>query len=103
MPGNAQADAPPSCLLALPEILDLKAAAPLAAGFLAVRGRPVHVDAAQVNWVGGLCLQVLLSAAKTWQLDEACFSLVNPSSEFIAGLARLGIAIADFPCQDKNQ
>jgi hypothetical protein len=44
MQESAQTDARPHCMLTLPEILDLKAAAPLAAEFLALRGMPVHVD-----------------------------------------------------------
>ena len=102
MPENAQADVRPASLLKLPEILDLKAATPLAAEFLALRGRPVHVDAAQVTRLGGLCLQVLLSAAKTWKIDDTPFALVRPSSDFVEGLARLGISSAVLPYLDNR-
>jgi len=103
MPETAKASSPQPCLLKLPEALDLKAAAPLAAEFLALRGRPVQVDGRQVTRVGGLCLQVLLSAAKTWKADESRFSIVSPSSELIDGLLRLGVSTADFTCQDKSE
>jgi chemotaxis protein CheX len=103
MQESAQTDARPHCMLTLPEILDLKAAAPLAAEFLALRGMPVYVDAAQVTRLGGLCLQVLLSAAKTWNLDENPFTLVSPSADFMEGLSRLGVSSAEFACQGRKQ
>jgi hypothetical protein len=43
---------------------------------------------------------VLLSAAKTWKIDESPFALLTPSSEFIEGLARLGVSPAELSCQD---
>jgi len=49
----------------LPPVLDLNQAAPLKTDLLSLRGRPVVVDAADVERLGGLCLQVLLSARKT--------------------------------------
>jgi chemotaxis protein CheX len=97
-PGNA-----PEGVVELAPILDLKAAAPLAAEFLALRGKPVDVDASRVERLGGQCLQVLLSAAKTWRIDEVHFALVNPSSEFSEGLDRLGVCAADFAGEDKCQ
>lgn len=59
----------------LPEVLDLKAATPLTVEFLTLRGRPVHVDASNVQRLGGQCLQVLLSAAMTWKADKIPFAL----------------------------
>jgi chemotaxis protein CheX len=88
--------------LALPEILDLKAAAPLAGEFLTLRGSELRVDAARVQRLGGQCLQVLLSAAMTWKADELPFVLINPSDDFLDGLARLGISADDFINQDTH-
>lgn len=70
--------------------LDLTAAAPLRAEFLAARGRPVRVDATDVERVGALCLQVLLSARATWIADGASFTLGERSPAFDAGLSTLG-------------
>ncbi|WP_312597550.1 STAS domain-containing protein [Brevundimonas sp.] len=56
-------------VLVLPEILDLKAAAPLKAELVARRGQDLVLDASGVQRLGGLCLQVLLSAARTWAAD----------------------------------
>ncbi|RRN60648.1 STAS domain-containing protein, partial [Caulobacter sp. 602-1] len=55
--------------IALPETLDLKAAAPLKAAFLERRGTAITVEADQVRRLGGLCLQVLLAARKAWDQD----------------------------------
>ena len=52
--------------ISLPPVLDLQAADPLRAELLSLRGRPLQVDASQVNRLGGLCLQVLMSARKLW-------------------------------------
>ncbi len=99
----ADADANSPALLELPEILDLKAAGQLTADFLALRGRPIDVDAARAERLGGLCLQVLLSAAKTWTMDETPFTVINPSPGFLEGLARFGISITDLTCQHATQ
>ncbi len=93
----------PSRSVELPEILDLKAAAPLAGEFLGHRGEDLVVDASRVRRLGGQCLQILLSAAMTWKADEVLLSFVNPSPDFVEGLARLGIAPADFIDQELRQ
>ena len=103
MQENAEVDACSPGLLELPEVLDIKAATPLTVEFLALRGRPIDVDASRVGRLGGLCLQVLLSAAKTWKIDENPFVLINPSSDFIEGLARLGLSVAGFNGDDKTR
>ncbi|WP_026607229.1 STAS domain-containing protein [Methylocapsa acidiphila] len=90
-------------VIELPEILDLKAAAALAAEFLGHRGEELTVDASRVRRLGGQCLQVLLSAAMTWRADEVLLAFVNPSPDFVEGLARLGIARADFIDQEQPQ
>lgn len=87
----------------LPEVLDLKAATPLTVEFLTLRGRPVHVDASNVQRLGGQCLQVLLSAAMTWKADKIPFALVNVSGDLNEGLARLGVSATDFTGGDKPQ
>ena len=100
MSESARSDTRASNLLELPEVLDLRAAAPLASEFLARRGAELRVDASRVRKLGGQCLQVLLSAAMTWKADEIDLSIGDPSSEFLAGLAMLGIAASDLVEQD---
>lgn len=82
-----------AAVLQLSQVLDLNAAAPLMNEFLALRGRNVDVDASAVERLGAQCLQVLLSARRTWDADGAEFSVVSPSSEFTSTLALLGAPI----------
>lgn len=82
-----------AAVLRLGQVLDLNAAGPLAHEFLALRGRSVEVDASAVERLGAQCLQVLLSARRTWDADGAEFSLVSPSDEFTSTLALLGAPI----------
>jgi chemotaxis protein CheX len=76
--------------LRLPEVMDLRAAAPLANDLLAVRGQPVTLDASAVERLGGLCLQVLMAARQTWAGDHIAFTLANPSPAFADCLSLLG-------------
>ena len=65
--------------LTLPQVLDLRAAPPLRALLLAHRGADLDLDAAGVERLGGLCLQVLLAARGTWQADGMSLRIVNLS------------------------
>jgi chemotaxis protein CheX len=76
----------------LPDVLDLKAAAPLREELLAARGSAIQLDASHVQRVGGLCLQVLLSARQTWAEDKLALRVVEPSAEFNDGIALFGAA-----------
>lgn len=81
----------PSRRLELPEMLDLRAATPLAAQLLTLRGEEVILDASAVQRLGGQCLQILLSAKATWELEGAELRVVDPSPGFVEGLQLLGI------------
>ncbi len=87
-------------VLELPEVLDIKAAAPLAAAFLERRGTEIVVDASRVEKLGGQCLQVLVSASLTWHADEVPFGIVDASVGFLEALALLGVPAADLALQD---
>jgi chemotaxis protein CheX len=77
-------------VVTLPKVMDLGAAKRLAADLLALRGKPVALDASHVQRVGGLCLQVLLSARRTWAADKTAFGIVNPAAAFEKCMAQLG-------------
>ena len=77
--------------IALPEGLDTSGAAALAAELVAVRGRPLAIDASGVERVGALGLQVLLSARLTWVKDGAALALETPSAALLAAFARAGV------------
>jgi chemotaxis protein CheX len=68
--------------LELPPVMGLTAAAPLAARLVALQGSPVVLEASQVERLGGLCLQVLLSASITWATTNTPFTIHNPSPGF---------------------
>ncbi len=75
----------------LSDVLDLKAALPLAEGLLERRGSELMIDASQVERLGGQSLQILLSAISTWHADGLSIEFVNPSEPFVQGLALFGI------------
>ena len=80
-----------SRILELPENLDMPAAAPLAKAFAKLVGEPLVVDASRVARLGASCLQVLLSAARTWKTESDALRLQNPSSRFLEDLTLLGL------------
>ncbi len=84
MSGNAKT-------YALSEVLDLKAALPLAEGLLAQRGAELMIDASRVERLGGQSLQILLSAISTWHADGYSIEFVDPSEPFMQGLELFGI------------
>lgn len=81
--------------LTLPPVLDLNAAAPLKADLLALRGQDVTLDGAAVERLGGLCLQVLLAAAKTWAEDDLNLRLGFLSQAFSEQWAAFGAPALD--------
>jgi len=74
----------------LPDNLDLKAAGPLREALLGARGAALQVDASAVRRLGGLCLQVLLSAEATWATDGHDFVISPASAAFAEGARRMG-------------
>lgn len=80
----------------LPNELDIKAAGPLAAELLAARGRDLALNASQIERVGGQCLQVLLSAAATWNTDGAELTIEEPSPAFVDAIQTAGLDLKQF-------
>jgi chemotaxis protein CheX len=81
---------PPPRTIELPEALDLPAAASLAASFLKLVGEDLEIDARKVQRLGASCLQVLLSAARTWRAENTTLTLAHGSERFIDDLRLLG-------------
>lgn len=104
---QAEAEIEPETQMApgvrLTEILDLKAAAPLAGELLSHRGQPVEIDASSVTRLGAQCTQILLSAVATWRADEVPFSIRAPSASFLESLELLGIHPADLIDQELSK
>jgi chemotaxis protein CheX len=89
-------DASAAAALRLPQVLDLNAAAPLAAELMSHRGRPIEIDASAVDRLGAQCVQVLLAARKTWDSDGLSFSTVAASAEFASVLGLLAAPTQPF-------
>ena len=84
------AEAPKIMVLTLPEVMDLKAATPLAQRLVDFQGRPLMLDASRVEHLGGLCFQVLLSARLSWAVDRVPLSIKDPSTTFSEALELFG-------------
>lgn len=81
-------------VVVLDAALDYRAAAPLRDAFLERRGGPVLVDAANVETIGGLCLQVLLAARQAWVSDHVGFTIAARSAAFDRGILGFGASAA---------
>lgn len=82
----------------LPCAIDIRSVATLTDQLLALRGQPVSLDASGVERLGGLGLQMLLSARLTWQADNLPFAIIDPSDAFLADAALLGAPVLEaFP------
>jgi chemotaxis protein CheX len=66
--------------IVLPAVLDIQSAEALRVQLLGARGGPLTLDGSAVERLGGLCLQVLLSARRTWVADGHSL-VVDPASE----------------------
>ena len=72
-------DTRPNPVITLTAILDIRAAEPLKSELMQRRGHAVTLDASGVERLGGLCLQILLSAVKTWKADGQALIFLNVS------------------------
>ena len=72
-----------SASLALPATLDIQYAESLRTELLAARGQALAIDGSAVDRLGGLCLQVLLSAQQTWSGDGQTL-ILDPVSDAFA-------------------
>lgn len=80
--GAEAGDQPAAAKLLLEPVLDLGAAERLHARLLELRGQPLDIDASQVERLGGLCLQVLVSARETWRADGHSAVIGQASAAF---------------------
>ena len=76
----------------LPAVVDFASAAALRSGLLEHRGSDLEVDAAAVQRIGGLGLQILLSAARSWRSDGLKFAITGASTPFNEVLSLTGAA-----------
>ena len=81
--------------LKLPENLDLSATVKLVELLSAKRGAALIINGSQVIRMGAQCLQILLSAQRTWEADNLSFRIVEPSQPLVDCLALVGISQSD--------
>ena len=81
-----------SAVVHLPARLELPAVQRLADELAQCRGGPAELDASQVQRMGALALQVLLSARKTWAADGQQLMIKDPSPQFCEAMALFGVA-----------
>jgi len=77
--------------LSLEKVLDLNEATALHGKLMALRGSDVAVDAASVERVGALCVQVLMSAAKTWEEEKLSFTFSKMSDALAKTMQLIGV------------
>ena len=80
--------------ITLPTELDIKAAMPLATELIAARGKDLALNASQIERVGAQCLQVLLSAAATWEADGQELTIEEPSPAFSDAIQTAGLTLS---------
>ena len=102
-PAATPAAGEPDGAFRLPECLDLPAARPLAKALLERRGKPIVVDGSSVHQLGAQCVQVLLSAKRTWSADGVALSIVNCAPRMIEDLRLLGIDLTTLTSGEQPQ
>jgi chemotaxis protein CheX len=77
--------------LNLEKVLDLNEASALHGKLMALRGSDVAVDASSVERAGALCVQVLMSAAKTWEEEKHSFTISKISDALAKTMQLIGV------------
>jgi anti-anti-sigma regulatory factor len=102
-PKKAAAAAFKTATLTLPENLDSAAAADVRDMFVARRGNALVVDASQVRRAGTQSLQVLISAARTWEADGKSYRVTDASTELLDTIALIGLSREDLQVEGMMQ
>ena len=72
--------------------LDSAAAETLRDQFLDARDQDILLDGSNVDYLGGLCLDLMMSAKHLWSGAGKSFALENPSASLVDDLGRFGLA-----------
>lgn len=81
---------------ALPEDCTSPFAEGLRKDLVALRGRDVRIDASRVRRMGGLVLQVVFSASKTWISDGKRLEIAAASTVLLDAARTLGLSNQEF-------
>lgn len=76
--------------------LDSAVAPDLGRRLIAAKDEDVALDGSQVEQLGALCLEVLMSARHLWSAAGHAFTLQAPSDRMVDDLARFGLTPEDF-------
>ncbi|MGV1915268.1 STAS domain-containing protein [uncultured Agrobacterium sp.] len=79
--------------LKLSPVLDLTQASVLYGKLKELRGKPVTVDASEVERVGAQCVQILMAGIKAWEADGKQFTFSKASEAFDKTLKLIGVDI----------
>jgi chemotaxis protein CheX len=77
--------------LSLGKTLDLNEASALHTKLMALRGSNVSIDGSSVERAGALSIQVLMSAAKSWEEDKHSFSFSKISDALMKTMQLIGV------------
>ena len=82
------------CQITLDAKLASRAAPDLFARLGEHRSDTVVLDASKVEQIGVLCMQILTSAARSWQQAGRGFEVIDPSEAFRSSAADVGLDLA---------
>ena len=92
---TATESAPSEATFDLPEKLDTAACVDLEPKLRAALGNPLTFDAQKVTFLGGLCVELLLSARADCAAAGQPLAVHNPSEDMVKGLELLGLSLSD--------
>jgi chemotaxis protein CheX len=77
--------------LSLEKVLDLNEAGSLHGKLMSLRGNDISIDASAVERAGALCIQVLASAARTWEEEKLKFTYSKISDPLGRTMQLIGV------------
>jgi chemotaxis protein CheX len=88
--------------LSLDNVLDLNAAGSLHSQLMAERGSDLPIDASAVERVGALCIQVLMSAAKTCEEEKHSLTFSQMSDALTKTMQLAGVNYDHMLAKESN-
>lgn len=81
--------------LVLDAKLDSSSAGKLRDELVAANGEDIVLDAAHVDQLGALCVEVLMSARHLWAQQNKSLTIESPSLQLVDNLGRMGLSLDD--------
>lgn len=88
--------------LSLDNVLDLNAASTLHSRLMELRGSDLVIDASSVERVGALCIQVLMSASRTWEEEERSLTFSQMSDALMKTMQLSGVNYDHMLAKESN-